>query len=131
MKLLLDTHIWLWSILNPEKLSHRVTKILNTSANEVWISPVSIWELSILARKGRVNLKMDVNEWVTKVLNSTPLREATFTNAVALAMNQIRLAHDDPADAFLAATAHVFELTLVTSDEKLLAAKHIPTLAND
>jgi PIN domain nuclease of toxin-antitoxin system len=131
MKLLLDTHIWLWSILNPERLSRRVTRILNTSANEVWISPVSIWELSILARKGRVNLKMDVNEWVTRVLNSTPLREATFTNAVALAMNQFRLAHDDPADAFLAATANVFELTLVTSDEKLLAAKHIPTLAND
>jgi PIN domain nuclease of toxin-antitoxin system len=131
MRLLLDTHIWLWSILNPERLSRRVTKLLNTSTNEVWISPVSIWELSILARKGRVNLKMDVNEWVAKVLHSTPLREATFTNAVALAMNKIRLAHDDPADAFLAATADVFELTLVTSDEKLLAAKHISTLAND
>lgn len=130
MKLLLDTHIWLWSILDPERLSRRVAKILNSQANEVWISPISIWELSILARKSRVNLKMDVNEWVTKVLQSTPLREAAITNDVALAVNKIRLDHDDPADAFLAATASVFELTLVTADEKLLAFKHISTLAN-
>jgi PIN domain nuclease of toxin-antitoxin system len=47
MKLLLDTHIWLWSLLEPRRLSGRVAKALADSRNELWFSPVSTWEILI------------------------------------------------------------------------------------
>jgi|SRR5271154_171953 len=131
MKLLLDTHIWLWAVGAPQKLSRRVTSVLRKNASEVWLSPVSIWELHTLTKKGRINLRKDIGEWIANAFVLLPVREAPLTNAVALEVTKLRLPHDDPADAFLAATANVFELTLVTGDEKLLATKHISTLAND
>jgi PIN domain nuclease of toxin-antitoxin system len=130
MKLLLDTHIWIWSLLDPGKLSRRVTAALEKSTTEIWLSPISIWELRMLAEKGRILLNMDLEQWVEKAFKAAPLREAPFTNAVALATRKIHLPHRDPADAFLAATAHVFDLTLVTADERLLGVKHVATLAN-
>jgi PIN domain nuclease of toxin-antitoxin system len=130
MKLLLDTHIWIWSQLEPGKLSRRVVAIIEKESSEIWLSPISIWELKMLVERRRVMLDMDLEEWVEKAFKSAPVREAPLTNAVALATRKIQLPHRDPVDAFLAATARVFDLTLVTSDEKLLAAKHISTLAN-
>jgi PIN domain nuclease of toxin-antitoxin system len=58
------------------------------------------------------------------------LTEAPFTVEVALAISSINFPHGDPADHFLAATAKVFDLTLVTSDEKLIATTGIKVLAN-
>ena len=57
-------------------------------------------------------------------------REAPVTHDVAILSRQIDLAHQDPADRFLAATALVFHLTLVTADERLLATPDLPVLAN-
>ena len=54
MKLLLDTHILLWSLLEPEKLGKDTAKILEISNNELWLSPISLWEIIVLAEKGRI-----------------------------------------------------------------------------
>jgi PIN domain nuclease of toxin-antitoxin system len=54
MKLLLDTHIWIWSVLDPERLSRRIAAELENSENELWLSPVSIWEPMLMHRKGRL-----------------------------------------------------------------------------
>ena len=130
MKLLLDTHIWLWSLLEPEKLSRRVLKALENPDNQLWLSSISVWELLILAERGRVVLDADAGEWVVRAMSLTPLREAPLTYEVALETRRIALAHRDPADRLLAATAKVFDLTLVTADERLLKVKDLPTLAN-
>ncbi len=130
MRLLLDTHIWLWSLLEPGRLGHRVKRELADPASELWLSPISVWELSVLLRRGRVRLEHGFHEWVETALNRAPLREAPVTNDVAMATYDIDLPHRDPADRFLAATATVFDLTLVTGDERLIAAKGIATLAN-
>ncbi len=130
MRLLLDTHIWLWSLLEPGRLSRRVKRELADPASELWLSPISVWELSVLLRRGRVRLEHDFHEWVETALNRAPLREAPVTNDVAMATYDIDQPHRDPADRFLAATATVFDLTLVTGDERLIAAKVIATLAN-
>lgn len=130
MKLLLDTHIWIWSFLEPERIAPRVAKALEEPANEKWLSPISIWELTVLVRKRRVTLNTAVEEWVGQAMKATPLQEALLTREVALAADSIHLSHRDPADAFLVATAKVFELTLVTADARLLAAKGISHLPN-
>lgn len=72
----------------------------------------------------------DISTWVTKNLSGSRFREAPLTIEVALAIPAITFSHGDPADQFLAATAKVFDLTLITADEHLLALPDIRVLAN-
>jgi PIN domain nuclease of toxin-antitoxin system len=130
VKLLLDTHIWLWSTLEPQRLTRRVDKALVDPANELWLSPVSVGELIVLLRKGRLTLPSDVAAWVAKTIEDLELTEAPLTVEVALALGSINFPRGDPADHFLAATAKVFELTLVTADEHLIHLPGIQVLAN-
>ncbi len=130
MRLLLDTHIFLWSLLEPERLKQHVATALENPANELWLSPIVIWEVLILAEKGRVVLEPDAVTWVRKVLQTIPFREAPLTHEVAIQSQSVELPHRDPVDRFLAATALVYDLTIVTADERLLNAPAIPTLAN-
>jgi PIN domain nuclease of toxin-antitoxin system len=129
VKFLLDTHVWIWLLSNPAKLSPTVSKTLADAKNEIWLSPVSVWELTILAAKGRAVAAANIEEWIRNALRTAPLKEAPLTFDVALATNAFRARHRDPADAFLAATAKVYGLTLVTADAALLASKEIATLA--
>ena len=130
MKLLLDTHIWLWSILTPERLSPRVRRAFLNRDNELWLSPVSTWELTVLCAKGRVVLNEDVAKWVLKAISAAPLREAPLTHEIALETANLRLPHRDPADYFLGATARVLGLTLVTADQRLIESRQFPVLPN-
>jgi len=67
---------------------------------------------------------------VVHALDSSPLREASLSNEVALETSKIKMAHRDPVDRFLAATARVFDLILVTADKRLLNAEGFSKLAN-
>ena len=130
MRLLLDTHIWLWSLLEPRRLSRRVARALGNPANELWLSPVSVWELIVLCAKQRVILNEAVESWVGRALDASRLREAPLTHEVALATAAVKLPHRDPADRFLAATARVFDLTLVTADKNLGRSSGFSVLVN-
>jgi PIN domain nuclease of toxin-antitoxin system len=130
MRLLLDTHIWLWSHLEPAYLGKRVSSALEDKRNELWLSPLSLWETLRLAEKGRVWLTPSAEEWIAVALRRMPTREAFLTSDVALATQQIQLPHRDPVDQFLAATARVFDLTLVTADARLLQGKGFASLPN-
>jgi PIN domain nuclease of toxin-antitoxin system len=129
VKLLLDTHIWLWGLLDPERLSRRVRKELDSPANELWLSPISVWELLALHLRKRVLLNAPVEEWVADAMRTVPTIEAPLTHEVALETRRVVLPHRDPADRFLVATANVFGLTLVTSDVVLIAARSCSVLA--
>jgi PIN domain nuclease of toxin-antitoxin system len=128
LKLLLDTHIWLWSLHEPGKLGKRVLHELKDSQNENWLSPISTWEALTLNAEGRIQLPADLAEWVRRA--TSPLREAPLTHEIALLARQLVLPHNDPADHFLAATAQLLKLTLVTADGNLLGLGNISTLAN-
>ena len=130
MKLLLDTHIWFWSVVQPERLSARVARQLTNPANEIWLSAVSVWELRLLHDKGRIRLKPDAVTWISDNLSRLKIREAPFTFEIALAIPSLNLPHNDPADGFIAATAKVFGLTLVTADEQLIKLADINVLPN-
>lgn len=130
MKLLLDTHIWLWSALEPNRLTRRVDKVLRDPANELWLSPVSVGELIVLLRKGRLKLPHDVASWVARTMEELQINEAPLTVEVALAISSLDFRHGDPADHFIAATARVLDLTLVTADDRLLDVPRIRVLAN-
>ncbi len=127
MNLLLDTHIWLWSKLEPKRLSPRATTELSNLNNELWLSPVSVWEALTLMQKGRIRVE-DPFAWVERAAEQ--LREAPLTHEIVRIGLAMPLPHADPADRFLAATAKVFKLTLVTADQRLLGLGEIASLAN-
>ena len=130
MRLLLDTHIWLWSLLDPSRLGRRTAAALDDPGNELWLSPISIWETLMLAERRRVVLQPDAERWVRACLERLPLREAPLNAEVAMASRALRIPSDDPADRFLAATARVYELTLVTADSRLRRIPHVAVLPN-
>jgi PIN domain nuclease of toxin-antitoxin system len=130
MKLLLDTHIWLWSLGEPHRLSRRVAKELDDRQNELWLSPISIWEAFLLFRKKRVQISTDFSTWLATSLSTLPVTEAPLTFEVVRTLPTLAVPREDPADLFLAATAKAFGFTLVTSDRNLLRTKEISVLKN-
>jgi PIN domain nuclease of toxin-antitoxin system len=128
LRLLLDTHIWLWSLNEPERVGKLVLQEMRDPASEVWLSPISTWEALTLNAKGRLELPVDLADWVRKA--TAPFREALLTHEISLASRRLRLPNQDPADRLLVATAQVVGLTLVTADSALLGLGDIATLAN-
>ena len=127
MKLLLDTHIWIWMMDEPKRLNNSVQHRLQDQANELWLSPVSTWEVLVLQAKGKIRLQVSPEAWVANATQD--FKEAPLTHEIALVSQQLGL-HSDPADRFIAATAKALNLTLVTSDARLLACPGIMTLSN-
>jgi len=121
-KYLLDTHILLWSLLEPEHLRTRVSSVLEDPDNELWLSPITTWEIIVLAEKGRIVLAEEPVNWMAAVLKTIPFRQAVINHEIAMQSRILELPHQDPADRFIAASALVYELTLITSDKKLIQA---------
>jgi PIN domain nuclease of toxin-antitoxin system len=132
VNLLLDTHIWLWSHAEPERLTKRVAAALADEDNQLWLSPITVWEFLLLAERGRVRVRggMLPADWAEVALSRAPMQDAPLSREVAIRSRSVRLEHDDPADRFLAATADVYELTLVTADDRLLRGRGFRTLGN-
>ena len=86
--------------------------------------------LTMLAERRRVVLQPEPERWIRATFERLPFREAPLNVEVALASRALRIPSDDPADRFLAATARVFELTLVTADLRLRQIPHVTVLAN-
>lgn len=128
MNLLLDTHIWIWAKSDAARIGRRAAKELSNRSNELWISPVSVWEALALMQKGRIRMENPLL-WVERAAEQ--MREAPLTNEIVRVGLALDLPHADPADRFLAGTAKVLNLTLVTADRKLLGLGDIASLAND
>ncbi len=92
--------------------------------------PISVWELGMLATRGRVRLHTNLRQWVAQAHGQFPVQEAPLNREVALTSHEITLASRDPADHFLAATALVYELTLMTVDERLTQTTWLSTRSN-
>ena len=129
MKLLLDTHIILWSVADPAKLVPEVSETLESESNELWFSPISVWEIMLLAEKGHISLDANIEKSIRDIFHKIPLSEAPINLEVAIQSRFVNLPHQDPADRFLAATAVVYDLTLVTADSRIIAADGIPVLS--
>lgn len=130
MNLLLDTHIWLWSRLEPNRLGNRLAAELRNPENELWLSPISAWETMLLIERGRIEVTGRPADWVRNALRTSPVRDAPLTREVAVVSRTIDIPHEDPADRFIAASAAVHDLTLATADEHLQGSRQYAVLPN-
>jgi PIN domain nuclease of toxin-antitoxin system len=131
MRVLVDTHVWLWSILRPKRLNRNVTRVLGNPRTEVWWSPVSALELISLCRTKGFRGVVEPVAWIRSALRQLPIREAPVTTDIALECARFELPQDDVADRILVATTRVHGLTFVTGDKKIIEAGVVPVLAND
>lgn len=129
MKLLLDTHIWLWYLLGDQRLSLQLQTAIADPNTELWLNPISIWETLILAEKGRISLQPDPVTWVNLALKTLETREAQMNHAIAILSRQVALPHQDPADRFIVATAIYYGLTLATVDANITNNLALQTLS--
>jgi PIN domain nuclease of toxin-antitoxin system len=129
MKLLLDTHIWIWYLSGNPSLSATLQIAISEDTNELWLSPISIWEALLLAEKGRIVLEPNPAQWVQNSLQIIETKEAPLSNNIAILSRQLDLVHQDPADRFIAATAVHYGLTLATVDKNLVKATCVETLS--
>ena len=129
LKLLLDTHIILWSTSEPERLPLGIIDKLEDPDGELWFSPISVWEILLLAEKKRILLQGDRIKAVRNIFRRIPFKEAPVNREVAIQSRLVALPHQDPADRFLAATALVYHLTLVTADKRIIEAEAVPVLS--
>jgi PIN domain nuclease of toxin-antitoxin system len=129
LKLLLDTHIILWSLADPGKLLPDVAEALESDCNELWLSPISVWEILLLAEKGHISLGANIEKSIRDIFSKIPFTEAPLNFEVAIQSRFINLPHQDPADRFLVATAIVYDLTLVTADTRIITAEGLPVMS--
>ena len=130
MNYLLDTQIWLWAFLEKERIRKGVSRVLEDTNNRLWLSPVSVWEALVLFQKGRIKLAGEPVAWVRTALAKGFVQEAPLNHEIAVHSRLLAIPQEDPADRFIAATALVRGLTLITSDDHLLKCRSIRTLAN-
>jgi PIN domain nuclease of toxin-antitoxin system len=129
VRLLLDTHIWLWLLLAPERLSADAELAITDRESEVHLSPISAWETLVLARKGRLTLTPSPSEWVLDALRRSTPTAAPLTHSIALRSETLGgFESQDPADRFLVATALEHDLTLVSADAAMLGYGQLRTI---
>ena len=123
--LLLDTHVWLWYAEGESgKLSAKSVEALDRArlSAGLWVSVISLWEIGMLQKKGRIQLSAPLRDWVRHALDApgivfAPLHAAAAVESTLLPGSP----HSDPADRFLIATARVEGLALATRDTRILA----------
>ncbi|MBV5262038.1 type II toxin-antitoxin system VapC family toxin [Synechococcus moorigangaii CMS01] len=129
MRLLLDTHIWLWYLQGSDRLSVELQNRIRDPRVQLWLSPISIWETLMLAEKGRINLGKPSQQWISDTLKVLKVKEVTLNNDIAILSRAIQLPHQDPAARFIAAMALYYDLVLATVDRNLTASEQLTTLS--
>lgn len=129
MKLLLDTHIWLWYALGEKDLSENLQQVMSKPDTQLWLSPISVWETLILVEKGKIQLDSEPKTWIQKYLRLLNLKEARLTYEIAILSRKLEFVHQDPADRFLAATAIAKSLILATVDRRLIELEWLQTIS--
>lgn len=122
--ILLDTHVWIWYALGSAELKKesRVKIEAACKENKIYLSAISLWEISMLEKKQRIKFEMPSLEWIDQSIELMPLIVLPLTPAIAADSCSLPGDfHADPADCMIVATARVERLTLLTRDEKMLA----------
>ena len=121
MKLLLDTHVWLWWNTEPERLATAARRQIGDARNEVFLSAASVWEMAIKRRLGKLPLQEPVASYVSKRLAADHIAALPVSVDHAAAVETLEALHRDPFDRLLIVQARHEGLRLLTADDQVLA----------
>ena len=129
--IVLDTHVLLWWVSNPEQLSKKARSSIESSISKdsIFISSISTWEIAMLVDRKRLALTMDVKDWITRCEAIPYIKFVPVTNGIAIKAVQLTGdIHNDPADRIIIATALSMGVALVTMDQKLRNYQYVKTV---
>lgn len=118
----MDTHIWLHYQGFTKAMSRPTEKAIDEAAERgaVFVSVISIWEIAMLVREGRIELSGSIDWWTERALEQPGITLLPFSPAIAIESVSLPYPMDnDPADRILVASARVERMTMVTSDAKM------------
>lgn len=127
MKLLVDTHTYLWWGIDPPKLSTRAAEALSESKSEIYVSVVSLWEIAIKTQLGKLSLPVSLQIFATRLREENLVRTLPITESHVYAHTTLASIHRDPFDRMLVAQSLAEGLVVVTSDPRI-REYGIPTL---
>ncbi|HKQ08234.1 MAG TPA: type II toxin-antitoxin system VapC family toxin [Blastocatellia bacterium] len=116
MKLLLDTHTFIWWANEPEKLSEKVAAACQDSSNMLILSVVSVWEMQIKMQLGKLKINRPIEELIKTQQQANSMQVLPVKLAHVLSLNNLPAHHKDPFDRLLIAQANIEGATLVSVD---------------
>jgi PIN domain nuclease of toxin-antitoxin system len=116
MKYLLDTNVWLWSLKSPELIGDEARQILEHGEEEIYLSAVTSWEISIKMRLGKLNFAGPPAYHLPRFMAKQSLRPLSVTHSHAAKVYDLPAHHKDPFDRLLVAQALVEDMVILTSN---------------
>jgi PIN domain nuclease of toxin-antitoxin system len=128
--IVLDTHVWWWTISEPAQLSRKARQLITKIPPEqIAIASISIWEFAMMVTRGRIELTISPDEWLDYAINKTGLTVLELNSKIALeSCNLPGNFHKDPADRIIVATARVSRSQLITKDQKIIKYPYVTTV---
>ncbi len=121
--IIIDTHVFLWLMEGSSELQPSEIELINKIVNngQVLVASISIWEIAMLQKLGKITLSTPIKDWVEQSLNQTGIVIVTFD--VAILIESVFLPgnfHKDPADRMIVATSRIKKVPLLTRDRRIL-----------
>ncbi len=129
--IVLDTHVWVWWLSGVERVSRRASRLIADAVAQkgIYVSSISVWEVAQLVARGRLQLTMEVADWVAKSEALPFVNFIPVDNAIAIKSVQLpEPLHRDPADRIIIATAITLGFPLVTKDGRIAKYPHVRTI---
>jgi len=129
--IVLDTHVWVWWVSGIQSLSSKANRLIIEARdrNAIYISSISVWEIAQLVERGRLQLTVDVTDWVAKSEALPFIHFIPVDNSIAIKSVQLPSPlHPDPADRIIIATALALGFPLITRDRKIARYPYIQTI---
>lgn len=120
MRALLDTHVWLWMLTQPERLGAARGLVEDTS-NELLLSAASSWEITIKYGLGKLRIPAPPTTYVPERMRSTGVTPLPVDHLQTLAVADLPPLHRDPFDRLLVAQAQLMDVPLMTADPQVEA----------
>jgi PIN domain nuclease of toxin-antitoxin system len=121
LKILLDTHCWLWMLAKPQRLSRQTRALLEDPQNQLFLSAASSWEIAIKYALGKLPLPMPPAEYVLTRMESSGISPLAIQHSHALLAGSLPRHHGDPFDRLLIAQAQLEKLPILTADRQFEA----------
>lgn len=121
--IVLDTHAWVWWLSDPQRVPGPARDLIEgevEAGESLVVSSISVWEVAMLVARGRLDLTLELDEWVALAESIPSFTFVPVDNRIALRAVRLEdVLHKDPADRLIVATAQGLGAALVTGDRRL------------
>lgn len=128
--IILDTHEWIWWVQADKRLPKKHAAVIKKYESDgLGVSAISLWEVAKAVEYGKLSFSILVEEWLEKALSYPGIQLLNLTPQIVVESTQLPgNFHKDPADQIIVATARVFDIPLITADEKIRNYSHVKLL---